>query len=274
MKRAALTLSFASLTSSLAACPGTTSTLHGPDATSTDAVHALAGARLSVTSFRADSTMDFLFNDQRLKTEVIVIGQPGAHVRVNVLDPANAVLADLACDGTTFYYRDSQHNCELTGPCNADTIEQLFHIDLKPDDFLYLAAGTPPVMDGSATMSWDSKAGREHVTITGAAGTETIDIDGTNGHRDPVRAEMKDATGQHVWTVENKDFTDVAGHRVPGATRFMPENKSNDLIVDWKQLELNVQLPADKFKFALIGLPQCGQKPSAAPAGSAAPPHP
>ena len=263
MKRAVLSLF-------IAGCPGTTSTLHGPDATATDAVHALAGARQSITSFRADSTMDFMFNNQRLKTEVIVIGKPGAHVRVNVLAPDNTVLADLACDGTTFYYRDVQHNCELTGPCTQDTIAQLFHIDLAPDDFLYLAAGTPPVMQGSAAMTWDSKAGHEHVVITGAAGTETIDLDGTNGHRDPVRAEMKDATGLHVWTVENKDFTDVTGHRVPGATRFMPENKSNDLIVDWKQLELNVELPADKFKFALIGLPQCGQKPPPGAQGAGA----
>src|SRR5580698_2596669 len=114
MKRAVLPLLFAG-------CPGTSSTLHGPDATATDAVHALAGARQSITSFRADSVMDFLFNNQRLKTGVIVIGQPGAHVRVNVLAPDDTVLADLACEGHTFYYRDTQHNCELTGPCTQDT---------------------------------------------------------------------------------------------------------------------------------------------------------
>jgi outer membrane lipoprotein-sorting protein len=244
----------------LAGCPGPSGhDVHGPDTTPTDAIQHLAGAREAVKTFRADSTMDYRFGDQRVKGEVIVIGQPGQKVRLNALSPMGGdVMADLACDGTTFYYRDKQHDCEMTGPCTADTIAQLLHVQLEPDDFLYLAAGTPPVIAGSADMAWDSKAGQENVTVHGAQGTETIALD---DKRDVLRAELEGPDGKHVWTVENKDFTDIdGGHRVPGKTRFQTEERDNDLIVDWTKIEENVELPDGKFKFDLIGLPTCGQK--------------
>jgi hypothetical protein len=250
----------------LAACPGpAVSPKNGPDATAADAVASLTKARALVTSFRADSTMDYRFGSQRVKGGVFVMGQPGAKVRINALSPMGGdVIADLACDGSHFFYRDSQHNCELTGPCDQDTIAQLLHVELAPDDFLYLGTGTPPVIAGSAAMTWDGGAGEEHVTITGPDGTQTITIDGKDGHHDVLRSELKGPDGRHVWTVENKDFVDAgSGHRVPGKTRFETEERDNDLIVDWTKIEENVELPVGKFQFALIGLPQCGAKPTA-----------
>lgn len=244
----------------LAGCPGGGAhDAHGPDATPTDAIQHLAAARAAVKTFRADSTMDYRFGDQRVKGEVIVIGTPGQHVRLNALSPmGGSVMADLACDGSTFYYRDTQHNCEMTGACSQDTIAQLLHVELAPDDFLYLAAGTPPIIAGTPAMTWDAAKGQELVTIKGDAGTETIVLD---DKRDVLRAELKGADGKHVWTVENKDFTATdGGQRVPGKTRFQTENSNDDLIVDWTKIEENIELPDGKFKFDLIGLATCGQK--------------
>ncbi len=243
----------------LAGCPSPNSPKTGPDASAAEAVAQLAKARGAITSFRADSTMDYRFGNQRVKGQVLVIGQPGAKVRLNAISPVGqSVMADLACDGTTFYYRDSQHNCELTGPCTVDSIAQLLHVELAPDDFLYLAAGTPPVIAGTPDMTWDAKDGVEHDTNTGPSGIQSITVDGKEGHHDVLRSELRTPDKKHVWTVENKDFVDANGHRVPGKTRFQTEDQANDLIVEWTSIEENIDLPKDKFQFDLIGLSQCG----------------
>ena len=70
--------------------------------------------------------------------------------------------------------------------------------------------------------------------------------------------------GQVVWSVTNTDFAPIADAagvtlRVPGKTRFQSPDKKADLIIDWKERELNVAL--DPARFVLeppAGLPMCG----------------
>ncbi len=258
----------------LAACSGgVKSTRPYAEPKVDDLVARLAKARNELTSFRADSTMDYWLGSQRAKGEVLVMGSLGAKIRFAALSPAGgSSMAEMACNGASFVYVDYQNNCAITGPCDQRSIAQFFHIELAPDDFLHLAVGTPPVIaNPQGTTTWDAGRGVEHVELHGADGTEKLAIDMRDGHFDVLDAELVGADGKTKWSVSNTDFVEVGGHRVPNKTRFKSPDNQQDLLVDWGAVAdraVNLQLQPSQFELvAPAGLGVCGQSPAASPAG-------
>ncbi len=234
----------------------------------------LAAARAAMTSFRGDSTMDYWLSGQRAKGEVLVMGTVGKKVRFAALSPAGgSTLAEMACDGTNFVYLDYQNNCVLTGPCDARSIATFFNIELEPDDFVHLALGTPPTLENATgTVTWDASKGVERVALKSNAGSQKLTVDARDNKWDVLDSELLDAAGKTQWSVANTDFAKVTGsgeRRVPKKTRFKSPAQSQDLLVEWNELEVNVQLQPAQFQIAIpAGLATCGQQ---APAGAAAP---
>lgn len=236
----------------------------------------LAAKRAALTSFKTDSTMDYWVGKDRFRGTVLVMGTIGAKVRMNALRPDDAVAVDLACDGESFVMVDQMNNCILTGPCNADSIASLLRVPLAPDDFLYLALGATPVIDGAqGKVTWDSKHGREVVQLEGVGGmTQTILLDGRDGKKtwDLLRSEVKGADGKVIWTSDHtayKVVKDVAGadHRVPGKSNFKTPAEKSDLLVEWGgEREINLELADELFVLEPPPVAFCGQKPAAAPA--------
>lgn len=259
----------------LAACPGPA---RYPRPTGTDDVPSVVArldrSRAEAASFRGASVMDYWLGSNRVKGSMLVMGSVGAKVRFNALSPAGeSVMADLACDGRDFVLVDFQNNCMLTGPCSRDSIAQLLRISLTPDDFLHLALGKTPVLpQATGTVTWDASNGRYRVSLQAPGGSQDIVIDGRDGRWDVLSSELRDAASATVWKVENTDFSEVKdaqgkAHRVPEKSRLTQPSQKADLIVEWEQRELNVELSADKFVLAPpAGLPQCGAKPAAATA--------
>ncbi len=266
----------------LAACPGGKGyepPWGAKEPTALQETQALLDRQKAITSFKAESVMDYWLGKDRVKGEVLVMGKPGAYVRLNALSPAGGdVIADLACDGTNFVMVDKQNNCVLTGPCDESSIAQFLHVPLAPDDFFHLATGTTPVVAVPEKLSWDASSGSETISLMSEAFGQTIVLDRRDGHMDLLSSHVK--TGGPEWTIENKDFkdtTDAKGQafRVPGKSRFQASGQKADLLVEWKNVSLNVDLDPSKFQVPVPnGLPVCGQQ-QPAPAAPAAPaPHP
>jgi hypothetical protein len=169
----------------------------------------------------------------------------------------------MACDGTNFVYVDYQNNCALTGPCDAKSIAIFFGVALEPDDFVHLALGTPPVLDqATGTITFDS--GREKVELTSPAGTQKLTIDPREERWDVIDSQLTGPDGKPRWSVANTDFGKVEGsgeRRVPGKTRFKSPAQDQDLLVEWSELKVNVELTSDKFTIQVPpGLSTCGQQ--------------
>ncbi len=267
--RAALLLAMALLA---AACPGPTRYVRPAGGGDVAALLAkLEQARTAKIAFRGASVMDYWLGKDRVKGSMLVMGALGAKVRFNALSPAGeSVMADLACNGSNFVLVDFQNNCVLTGPCNRNSIGQLLHISLEPDDFFYLALGQTPILPGATgTATWDANTGQERLELTSPAGSQTIVLDGRDGRWDVLSSELRAPAGQVLWRVENADFSvfeDAAGkpHRLPGKTRLAQPVQKADLIVEWEERELNIELDASRFELTPpAGLPQCGAKAGA-----------
>lgn len=273
---------FASVVAVLAACGGKSHPAPWKQPpTAADEAAALAAAAGKISSFRAESVMDYWLGKDRVKGTVLVMGKPGAFVRLNALSPAgDSVMADLACDGANFTLVDFQNNCVLTGPCDANSIAQFLHVSLSPDDFFHLATGTTPIKiqpPFGGQVAWDAKAGRERIELVNQTtdgerviGQQIIEL---SGLRDVLNTThfLDDARTQLGWKIENKDFHDVtdaggAAFRVPGKSRFTSPGQKADLLVEWKEIALNLDLPASKFALTPPeGLPTCGAQAPAAP---------
>ncbi|MBA3455142.1 MAG: hypothetical protein H0T42_18780 [Deltaproteobacteria bacterium] len=257
--------------SGLAGCGGTPKGAKRPYAepTAQDLVARIAKQREARKAFTAESTMDYWLGKDRVKGTVLVMGTAGKKVRFNALSPAGGdVIADMACDGTNFAYVDKQNNCQLTGPCDRQSIASLLRVELEPEDFIHLALGTVPVPTfATATVTWDPKAGHERVTLTGPAGTQTIVIDAREGRLDVIASDLKDPAGKTLWSVENAGFDNVKDaaegeHRLPAKTRFKSPQENADLLVDWGDRTVNPTIDDTKFSVQIPpGLPPCGGKP-------------
>jgi hypothetical protein len=251
----------------LAACSGHAAQ-PAPQLTVQDVIARLAKQRAQRTSFVADSTMDYWLGNQRMKGEVLVMGAIGAKVRFAALSPAGgSTLAEMACNGSDFIYVDQQRNCQLSGPCDQSSIAQFFRIELQPDDFVHLAVGTPPVIEGDGRLTWDGDKGVERVEIQGADGTQRVAV--RPDTFDVVSSELVSRDGKVRWSVENADFVMVAGQRLPGKTRFKSPGNQQDLLVDWGEVgnrKVNDPLPPEKFQLvAPAGLPSCATQPATPP---------
>ena len=268
----------------LAGCPSPKGTQRPyPEPTAQDLVDRLAKQRDARKAFTAESTMDYWLGKDRVKGTVLVMGTMGKKVRFNALSPAGGdVIADMACDGTNFAYVDKQNNCQLVGPCDRQSIAQLLRVELEPEDFIHLALGTVPVPgwtarydrtappmpppERHATVTWNAKTGHERVTLTGPAGTQTIEIDVREGRLDVIASELKDPHGKTVWSIENADFVSVndaaeGEHRLPTKTRFKSPQESADLLVEWGDRTVNPTIDDAKFTVQIPpGLAMCGAK--------------
>lgn len=230
-----------------------------------DLIAKLAARNDAARAFRAKTSMDYMIGKDRVKGTVWVQGRRGAFMRFNAINPGSGnVAVDLACTGDGFKYLNYNDNCKLVGQCNKNSIAQLLRVGLAPDDFLLLAVGSTPVLDGTATSTWDSKRGHEVITITAAGGAvQTIRLSTNKGRMDVVESVVVDRDGATEWKLSNKKFSDRKTEdgqtwRVPGKSRFEQPKDKADLIVDWKERSLNLELEDDVFDFQLnMGIPDC-----------------
>jgi hypothetical protein len=219
-------------------------------------------------SFSAESTMDYWVGRDRVRGTVLVMGQKGAYVRFNALNPTgDNVAADLACNGADFAYIDYNNDCQLTGPCTRDSIAQLLRVSLDPDDFLLLVLGsTPLIAYGEGSIEWDEKSGTERVRLVSPDKrlTQTIQLRRSGELWEVVSSIVHDADGAIEWKLQNRDFStqqgpDGAAFRLPGRTMFEQPKAKADLLVRWGERTVNPEIPPDRFEMDIpAGLRWCG----------------
>ena len=210
--------------------------------------------------------MEYWEGDTRVKPTVLVMGERGAKVRFNALNPDDTVAADLACNGDDFQFIDFNQNCQLTGPCTKESIGKLLRVNLKPDDFLLLAIGQAPLIpDPTGSVRWDAKAAQEVLELHSEdrQWKQTIVLDGREQRWDVLSSTVWNPEGKVEWKLTNKDFAATTSEdgkevRVPGKTRFEQPQAKADLVIRWIERSLNTELEPDKFTMQIPDLPRCG----------------
>ena len=216
-----------------------------------------------ITSFRNESVMDYWVGKTRVKGTVWILGKKGRYMRFNALAPTgDSVVADLACDGDQFAFLDFANNCQLRGACDRYAIFQFLRLQLEPDDFVLLANGSTPLIEGEGKVTWDKKKGHEVITLRGKTQTQSIRIKRQNGQISIVSSAIFDLAGTLQWSVENRDFAKDqlpnSSLRLPRRTRMRQPAEKSDLIVHWKKRTINISLSEEKFVLTPDPLiPQC-----------------
>jgi outer membrane lipoprotein-sorting protein len=212
-------------------------------------------------SYVAQSTMDYWVGGERVKAKVYVMGERGAKVRFNAINPATDTTArDLACDGQNFTFVDYDNNCQMTGVCDRQAIGQLLRVSMEPDDFLLLVVGSTPIIpQPTGTVRWDASRGAEVVDLVSPdrAWRQTLVLDGRDekSRWDVLESTVFDADGKVDWKLENKGFRDLKTQdgktvRVPSASHFSQPKQKADLQVRWDERTINLDLGDDKFVLA------------------------
>ena len=242
------------------------------------------------TYVATNNTMDYWLGKQRIKTTMHVMGEKGAKVRFNGINPqTDMTAADLACNGTNFTFQDFEHKCQLSGVCDRQAIAQLLRVSMEPDDFLLLAVGSTPIIpDPTGSVKWNGKNGTWEVDLTSRGGGQKQHLvldgnDGDGGKWEVLESTVRDASGKVEWTLNNKKMKTVKSEdgvpfRLPTYSKFVQPQQKADLVVEWATRRINLPpQPADKYQVQQVdGLEVCGQKnkPASANSGGPAPAPP
>ena len=266
-------------------CSGHIKPPYDPPAADDFVQHLRKVGEAAKTYVAVNNTMDYWLGKERIKTTMHVMGEKGAKVRFNGINPQTSMTAaDLACDGTNFSFQDFEHSCQLSGVCDRHAIAQLLRVSMEPDDFLLLAVGSTPVIpDPAGKVKWNDKNGTWEVDLVSRTSGEKQHLvldgnDGDGGKWEVLESTVRDASGKVEWTLANKNMRTVKAEdgvafRLPGKSKFVQPQQKADLVVDWSERKINLP-PQDPSKYQVQqvpGLNVCGQKKPPAPAAAGAP---
>lgn len=206
-----------------------------------------------VQRLRAHGSADHFGTEGRIRGEVYVfVRRPD--VRIDTRAFGNTVSTIVAND-RTFAMADLRGGHFYTGAARPCVAAQLLGIPLEAAEVVALLAGGPPLVDGDAHIRWDD--GHYVVDITGTRGRgETLFLQITDAEHDgarpeaqhprPVHAELRDARGvRAVLTFE--DYDTVGGVDFPKRIRVEMERDHIDLLVRYREVTLDPDLPEDAF---------------------------
>jgi hypothetical protein len=251
----------------LAACPGAHVKRGYPEPGAAEVVAHLTSLKTRVKTLRAETLSDARIGKERANVTVLILAAWGGKLRYMAMNPGNAAMAaDLASNGVDFCFVNANENCGACGPATPENVGQLLQVVMQPDDVVaMMLGGTPLIQGGDAALTWDPDGGHEVLTLSRGDGTrQTIVLDGKDRRWDVLTSEVRDPEGKLVFRIRHKDFHTVknaAGEavRVPGKSFF--EQPGNDVLIRWKEQELDVELGDDKFQMAFPpGLPSCQGK--------------
>jgi hypothetical protein len=224
----------------------------------------IKGEQKRAASFRAESTMDYWLDDQRLRGTVLLLGEWGSKLRFNAENPTGgSVAADLACDGKRFNFVDSNKNCQLSGRCDSSAIQTFFRVTLAPDDFIAMAIGSTPLLEtDDRQIDWDGNKRVERLELRRGSRRQIVELDGKDKRWDVVSSTLYDGDAV-LWSLENKDFREWKTEggdtlRAPKRTRFKQPKEEADLVIRWRERAFNIKPGPEQFSLTPpAGLPSC-----------------
>jgi hypothetical protein len=206
-----------------------------------------------VQRLRARGSADHFGAQGRIRGEVFVfVSRP--RVRVDTRAFGNTV-STLVTDGSTFAMADLRGGVFYTGQARPCVAAQLLGIPLEAGEVVALLAGGPPLLEGDARIRWHD--GHYVVDITGRDGRgESLQMEITDEERQsarpeaqrprPIRAELRDARGVRA-TLTFEDYEPVEGVAFPKRVRVVMARENIDLVVRYRDVALDVDLPDDAF---------------------------
>jgi outer membrane lipoprotein-sorting protein len=206
----------------------------------------LRSVRDRVTSLKAETISDARIGKERAKVTVLIMATWGGKLRFMAMNPSGDGAADLASDGMQYCFLDRNKNCGDCGPATPENVGRLIRIVMPPDDVVtFLLGSTPVLADAKATVAWDANNGQEVVTLVNGPYVQKIVLDGRDQRWDVLESEVMQS-GKLLWRVRHKDYHVVGSARLPGKSYF--EQPDDNVLIQWREQEVNVDIPDDKFK--------------------------
>jgi hypothetical protein len=250
-------------------CPKPTEPRPYPDPTADEILAHLRTLPERVPNLRADSVSDVRIGKERAKLSVNIAAAWGGKLRFQAHAPNDATVADLAADGQTYCFIDSQHDCGGCGPATPENVGRLIRIEMPPDDVVAVLMGSTPVLDhATATVRWDTETAREILELKAGELTQRIELDGREHRWDVLDSVARGPGGKLLWRIQHKEFHAVGeapsegatAVRLPGKSLFeqVVGGRTDDALIDWRTQEIGVELHPSTFSLTVPdGLPAC-----------------
>jgi hypothetical protein len=217
-------------------------------------------SRERLRSIRAEARVDQRGSDGRVRGTVLMLVQRPDQVRFDVMTQFGPA-AILTSDGHRFAFSDLRQGRFLVGDTCSANIARLLNLPLTVEQTtLLLLGGTPVIGHDGATIAWND-AGFYRVELEGHEhGRQQIDLAVDERDKDAPpdrqrlrlrRSEIFGVDGKSRWRASYDDFKDQALDGVsvsmPFEVRIEQPQLDRDTLIRFKQISMNVDLPADAF---------------------------
>ena len=212
----------------------------------------LRGRQGQVRSLRGETKMDYMAPEGRTKVTVnLAVARPG-RLRFEAENPISGhTEGTLVTDGQKFALLDVRNNRFLHGPALACNVARMTRIAMPPDEVALILLGSAPILPHERAEVGYTRdgGGREVLTLhLRDGGRERIAI--ARKTRDVVEAELLDRAGHSVWRLAHEDFRAVGNVRLPRKTKFVEPKGKADILIRYKDVEANADIPDKVFTLA------------------------
>jgi hypothetical protein len=216
--------------------------------------------RERLRSIRAEARVDQRGSDGRVRGTVLMLVQRPDQVRFDVMTQFGPA-AILTSDGRRFAWSDLREGRFLVGDTCPENIARLLNVPLTVEQTtLLLLGGTPVIGHDRARIAWND-AGFYRLELEGAGrGRQQIDLAVDERDKDAApdrqrlrlrRSEIFGVDGKSRWRASYDDFKDQAlggaSVSMPFEVRIEQPQLGRDTLIRFKQISMNVDLPADAF---------------------------
>jgi outer membrane lipoprotein-sorting protein len=219
-----------------------------------------------VTSLRAEARVDQRGRDGRIRGTVLMFVERPDRVRFDAMTQFGPA-AVLTSDGERFELFDMRENRFLVGPTCPENIARLLGLTLPAESVVRFLLGESPRV-AATSSSIEVIRGGYKITLQSEDGsTEILElrVPARDAEAQPeaqelrlARAEVRDPSGRVAWRAEYEDYRDVAlpgGGEVPMpfVLRFEDPRSHRDVLVRFKKIEPNVDVPETAFEQPIPG---------------------
>jgi hypothetical protein len=206
-----------------------------------------------VHALRGTAKVDYFSpKEGRVKAKIYLAAEASGGLRIDAVSPFGSPVSSFATDGKQFELLDVKHNHFYVGVASPCSLEELLHLKVTPQELFAALAGAAPILPIEKTeVGWDDRNGWDVLTIVAQDGRHQIlKFDSHDKTWDLRESTVQDPQGKLLFKLTHQDFTLSGSIRLPKNTHFIQPVAQADVIVRYRDIDVNTTIPQNLFLLA------------------------
>lgn len=219
--------------------------------TTDDLMAAVQAPALEQPTIRGELRVDHIGPEGRIAGKVYAFAAAGGRLRLEAVSPLDTPLRTVAVDADFFSLVDREsHRC-LQGPAEPCLVGEAVGLELSAGHVAAALLGAVPLIEHREVESSWNRCGYYEIELQGVEDgwTELLRLEPRQGRLVTTEATVTGPEGP-VMEIELGQYEPSGDRLVPRQIRLAMPLSEADLRVEWRELEVGVELPESAWRAA------------------------